>query len=103
MKLYIQDRGPVAQALRAIATACGCEIVESADVSDEVLCTDTTKALDVLLSGKKVSLVIVGGNNESAETLTKNERFKDRIMLFKINFTDNDCKEMARMMHYWQQ
>ena len=103
MKLYIQPIGPVKMAFRAIAGLSKCELVETAEEADEVLCMEASEALDVLLLGKRVSLIVLGTDASSAEGLAKNERFKGQLFVFRFSFTDKDGEEMAALISHWQQ
>ncbi len=101
MKICVNWTGPVAGVLRAIARCAGAEVVEGAGEADEVLCTKAQEALDFLLAGNRVALVVIGTQEkESAEALAQNERFKDSLTVFRISFTDADGDEIDRFVNH---
>jgi len=102
MKLHIQPTGPVGQAFRVVAAAYDHEIMKDADAADEVLCTNIQKATDFLLAGKRVELVLIGKQNESSvEALMKNERFREKLTIFHIDFTENDSYGIEKLIRHW--
>jgi len=103
MKIFIHcKKGPIGQALGAVASLSGhCEIIENITTADEILCTDVNTALDMLFAGRKVILVIIGKDILGAESLSKNERFKDSLAIFNFSFTEGDGPEMQRFISYF--